>query len=52
MEIKEIEKCFMELENFDVILTTYGTLRNDLEKYSEIKFDYCILDEAQNIKIQ
>ncbi len=41
----------MELENFDVILTTYGTLRNDLEKYSEIKFDYCILDEAQNIKI-
>lgn len=40
----------MKLENFDVILTTYGTLRNDLDKYSEIKFDYCILDEAQNIK--
>ena len=47
---RDREKCFMELENFDVILTTYGTLRNDLEKYSEIKFDYCILDEAQNIK--
>lgn len=49
---RDREKCFMELENFDVILTTYGTLRNDLDKYSEIKFDYCILDEAQNIKIQ
>ena len=47
---RDREKCFMELQNFDVILTTYGTLRNDLEKYSEIKFDYCIIDEAQNIK--
>ncbi|HBF7897131.1 DEAD/DEAH box helicase [Clostridioides difficile] len=47
---RDREKCFIELENFDVILTTYGTLRNDLEKYSEIKFDYCIIDEAQNIK--
>ena len=46
---RDREKCFMELENFDVILTTYGTLRNDYEHY-EKKFDYCILDEAQNIK--
>ncbi|WP_234122026.1 DEAD/DEAH box helicase [Clostridium hydrogenum] len=35
---------------YDVILTTYGTLRNNIEKYRNIKFDYCIIDEAQNIK--
>ena len=36
--------------DFDIILTTYGSLRNDLEAYEKIKFDYCIIDEAQNIK--
>ena len=36
--------------DFDIILTTYGSLRNDLEEYEKIKFDYCIIDEAQNIK--
>ena len=35
---------------YDVILTTYGTLRNDFESYKNIMFDYCIIDEAQNIK--
>lgn len=37
-------------ENYDVILTTYSTYKNDLEKYNGITFDYCIIDEAQNIK--
>ncbi|RDY22550.1 DEAD/DEAH box helicase [Romboutsia maritimum] len=46
----EREKIINSLENYDVILTTYGALRNDLEKYEEINFDYCIIDEAQNIK--
>ncbi|MGN0144538.1 MAG: DEAD/DEAH box helicase, partial [Clostridium sp.] len=35
--------------NYDVIITTYNLLRRDLEHYS-MYFDYCILDEAQNIK--
>ena len=39
-----------EVKNYDVILTTYGTLKNDLEKYEKIKFDFCIIDEAQYIK--
>ncbi|MEG0513964.1 MAG: SNF2-related protein, partial [Clostridia bacterium] len=38
------------LEELDVIMTTYGSLRNDIEKYENINFDYCIIDEAQNIK--
>ena len=36
--------------DYDIILTTYGSLRNDLYYYEKIKFDYCIIDEAQNIK--
>ena len=35
--------------NYDVIITTYNLLRRDLEHYNML-FDYCILDEAQNIK--
>lgn len=41
---------YEKLHECDVILTTYGTLRNNIEKFKDIKFDYCIIDEAQNIK--
>ncbi|EGT3616989.1 ATP-dependent helicase [Clostridium perfringens] len=37
-------------EKYDVLLTTYGTLKNDEETYENLSFDYCIIDEAQNIK--
>ena len=37
-------------EEYDVILTTYGTLRNDFDKYEDMTFDFCIIDEGQNIK--
>lgn len=33
-----------------VILTTYGTLRSDIEEFQDISFHYLILDESQNIK--
>jgi SNF2 family DNA or RNA helicase len=36
--------------DYDVILTTYGTLRLDIDYYTDIIFDYCIIDEGQNIK--
>ena len=32
------------------MITTYGTVRQDIEKLSKLHFDYCILDEAQAIK--
>ncbi|MBU3112858.1 DEAD/DEAH box helicase [Clostridium lacusfryxellense] len=38
------------LKEYDIILTTYGTLRMDIELYEDIIFDFCIIDEAQNIK--
>ena len=36
--------------NYDIILTTYGILRRDIEILEKIKFNYVILDESQNIK--
>ncbi len=37
-------------ENYDLILTTYGTLRHDAMQFKDVQFDYCILDEGQMIK--
>jgi superfamily II DNA or RNA helicase len=37
-------------DDFDLILTTYGTLRRDVRLFKEMTFDYCILDESQAIK--
>lgn len=36
--------------NADVIITTYGTLRSDIQLFAESEFDYVILDESQAIK--
>ena len=35
--------------DYDIILTTYGTLKNDILEYKNIEFNYLILDEGQNI---
>lgn len=42
-ELKDVKK-------YDVFLTTYHTLRNDIELLKDIPFYNFILDEAQNIK--
>jgi len=36
--------------NTHLVLTTYGTIRNDFEELKNINFDYVILDESQIIK--
>lgn len=38
------------LKDYDVVLTTYGTLRNDIAEFKDVEFDCVILDEAQAIK--
>ncbi|MEG1506084.1 MAG: DEAD/DEAH box helicase [Bacilli bacterium] len=38
------------LEDVDVVITTYGLLRQDIDEYKDIIFDTFIIDEAQNIK--
>ena len=39
-----------QLADADVLLTTYGTLRRDIVKLKDHRFDYAILDESQAIK--
>ena len=34
----------------DIIITSYGTLRNDIVRFTEFAFHYVILDESQAIK--
>lgn len=46
----EREKILDNIDNYDILLTTYTTYKNDMDKYKNINFDYCIIDEAQNIK--
>ncbi|NUM31974.1 MAG: DEAD/DEAH box helicase [Bacteroidetes bacterium] len=36
--------------NYDLVISTYGTLRNDEELFKNFNFHYIILDESQNIK--
>lgn len=39
-----------DFDKFNVIITTYGTLRSDIQLMLKILFDYVILDESQAIK--
>jgi non-specific serine/threonine protein kinase len=34
----------------DAVLTTYGTLQREIERFAAMKFNYVIIDEAQAIK--
>jgi superfamily II DNA or RNA helicase len=37
-------------KDYDLVLTTYGTLRNDAAMFADVRFDTCILDESQAAK--
>ncbi|MDQ2718176.1 MAG: SNF2 family helicase [Bacteroidota bacterium] len=39
-----------EFEDANIIITTYGTLRSDIQLLMKIYFDYVVLDESQAIK--
>ena len=39
-----------QFRDYDLIVTTYGTLRTDIAELAQFEFDYVILDEAQAIK--
>lgn len=47
---EERVELMKSIQDYDVILTTYGILRNDFEEYKKLNFNYCIIDEGQNIK--
>ncbi|HYW31028.1 MAG TPA: DEAD/DEAH box helicase [Gemmatimonas sp.] len=40
----------LDRESTDVVVTTYGALRRDVDALQGVEFDYAILDEAQAVK--
>jgi SNF2 family DNA or RNA helicase len=46
----KLERKILREKNPEIWITTYGTFRNDSEFFNDIQFDYCIVDEAQNLK--
>ncbi|GHV35502.1 SWF/SNF family helicase [Synergistales bacterium] len=44
------EKTLSELSQFDVVVTSYGLLQNEIERLSAIEWRTIVLDEAQAIK--
>ena len=44
------ENMFKQIEDADLVITTYALLRRDLEELLNFEFTTVILDEAQNIK--
>lgn len=43
---KEINK----MSEYDLMITSYGLIRRDIDLYGDRQFEYCFLDEAQHIK--
>ncbi len=46
----ERNKSFSYFDKYDVVLTTYGLLRNDIDSFEAYNFYYIVLDESQMIK--
>jgi SNF2 family DNA or RNA helicase len=44
------KKLIEQMENYDVMITSYTLLQKDIESYKTTHFSYVILDEAQHIK--
>ena len=44
------ESLLEQVEGHDLVVTTYDTLRRDIARLKDIRFDYAILDESQAIK--
>lgn len=48
-DVKERKKIIQDSSKYNIIITTYGLLKNDINEYEELNFEYLILDEGQNI---
>ncbi len=45
-----LERNGNDFAAYDLVLTTYGTLRRDAWRFKDAEFDYIVLDEAQVVK--
>ena len=41
---------FAAIGSHDLVITSYGLVRRDLERHQALEFDTVVLDEAQHIK--
>jgi SNF2 family DNA or RNA helicase len=46
----EREKLIKNIGNLDLAVTSYGSLKRDIELYENMEFSYIFVDEAQHIK--
>ncbi len=46
----ERQAALADLEAVDLVITSYGLLKRDIELYEQLEWKTCFLDEAQNIK--
>lgn len=44
------DELYEKFTHNDIIITSYGVIRNDIVKLSEFNFEYIVLDESQVIK--
>lgn len=44
------DRALDSFDDYDLVVTTYGTLRRDAIYFKDAQFDYLILDEAQAVK--
>ncbi|UCE04782.1 MAG: DEAD/DEAH box helicase, partial [bacterium] len=44
------QKRKLELDDNDCVITTYGIIRSEIEKFHKIQWHSVVIDEAQNIK--
>jgi superfamily II DNA or RNA helicase len=47
---KRVSNFSKIINQYDIVITTYGTIRNDYEDFRNFQFNYLILDESQYIK--
>ena len=46
----ERNRLLKQAAEFDLLITSYPLLQRDISHFSQIEFDFCIIDEAQMIK--
>ena len=44
------KKQFKDLDNTNILITSYGLIREDYDEYQSINFELIAIDEAQSIK--
>ncbi|MBP2649942.1 MAG: helicase associated domain protein [Firmicutes bacterium] len=46
----ERHELFRDIMAADLVVTSYGLIKRDIELYADKEFGYCFLDEAQHVK--